>query len=523
MNKKVNIIFGICLSFISLIASLVIHVFYTPFLLKSVGDAEYGIFSYALSITSWITILSSALTAAYIKYINIAEKKDKEKGPSKFNGLLITLFLIIDLIVCVVFFIFFVLFKTNTIVIGSFSGQERELFNLLFLISGTQLIISIPMNVFSLYITFKSRFIYLKFISLLTTVSPYLISIPFLLSGAGVISFLLINSVVLVVSFLLNAGFSIFVLKQKFSFKFKSLISDGMLRSILFFTFAMLFIEIVDKLNATSDKIILGSFVSAESVTYYQLGLSFTEFLTTLSLAISTVFIPTINSLHASGQKEKINTLFLDTSFVQMLLLFFVVGGFASCGREFITLWVGQDKSICYWIALSLLLISIAPLSQNVANEVQKAYNLYLFRIKVNFISVLINVSISIVLIFILGKDYAILACLLGTLSTSLVSKWIILSFYNSKKIGLPMNKYWINILKFLAIAVSGFGFAFFVNFVFSKYVSQSKLILFLVTGFAYCLIYVPFCLVAFKKENAKILNVLKGIFKKQSEGFTNE
>ena len=495
ISTKKNISIGIVLSLFTLVLSLILHVFYTRFLVNSVGDTNYGVYAYALSITNWLTLLSSAVFSAYIRFVTKQKKEHGEEGVAKTNTFFLLLFLLFDIVSALFLCVFFICLLNGNIVY-----QEKDLLFYLLLISGIQVLFSIPANIFSLYISYQKKHIWIKITNLIATILPPLITIPFLIKGFSIITVLIIQAAVLIFTYFLNFCFAVFSLKEKFIFK-KFFFDKETIKQITIFVLFMVMIEVVDRLNATSDKLILGSIENGNYVhlvTVYQLGLSFSEFFASLSIAILTVFIPTIHESVVSENKPKIDKTFKYTYVTQMLLLFLFFGGFVACGREFIHLWKPEHPEIFY-IALVLLFIRLVPLSQNSANEVQKAFNKYKFRSIINAVFVAINIAISIVLIYVFGYDQAIWACLIGTVFSTVAAKWIILSIYNDKVIKLDMKSYWLDFLKCSVAVVIAFIPSLLLSFLLEKQ-GVTSLIRFFACGFLFVSIFSVIILFLFSK-----------------------
>ena len=87
MNKnEINIKIGAILAYINIAASVVVNIFFIPYLLKNVGDAQYGLYSFAISLTSMLTILSFGMTSAYTRFATIAKKEAGYDGVKKINS-----------------------------------------------------------------------------------------------------------------------------------------------------------------------------------------------------------------------------------------------------------------------------------------------------------------------------------------------------------------------------------------------------------------------------------------------------
>jgi O-antigen/teichoic acid export membrane protein len=63
-----------------------------------------------------------------------------------------------------------------------------------------------------------------------------------------------------------------------------------------------------------------------------------------ISTTIGSNFGPRVNRLAVEGKDEEIAELFIKISEIQLIILFLMVGGFASCGKDFIFAWLGGKQ-----------------------------------------------------------------------------------------------------------------------------------------------------------------------------------
>ena len=78
--KKVNQLkAGAMLSYVNLAISAVIPFFYTPIMLKLMGQAEYGLYSLANSVISYLSLLTFGMGGAVIRYITKFKSEENKK------------------------------------------------------------------------------------------------------------------------------------------------------------------------------------------------------------------------------------------------------------------------------------------------------------------------------------------------------------------------------------------------------------------------------------------------------------
>lgn len=444
---------GICISYLSLACSLILYILYTPFLLKHIGDIQYGLKSFVDSITSWMTVLSSAMASSYIRFATIEKKKNADNGLSTVNGVYFGLFSLAALLSVCVSIIVFVLFSSGTIPLNNYSSEQKDLILALLVISSSIVILSIFSSLFSLFEEFNQKYIWLRTVSLLTTVLHAVVAIPFLLHGCNVIAVVLCTLGVNVFFLLLNLVYCFKHLKFRFLF-LRDTSTKSLIRSIIVFSFYILLNTLVDEINNNADKIILGFLSTPQMVTRYQLGMTFSTYMAVASVAVSSSFIPRVNYLVANKRYEEVNKTFLKVSKIQMIVVFTIIGGFASCGKDFVFAWVGTDKIDAFYVGLTLLFLDSVPLTENIGIEVQRAMNKHKFRAFAYIIIALINVIISVILVYCLPKDKAILGCLIGTVFAAISGTWISMNIYNEKAIHLPIKQYFREYSKYLIITV---------------------------------------------------------------------
>ena len=500
-NKNIKI--GIVISYITLIVSVLIGFLFTPFCLNKLGDVEYGLRSFASSMSSYLSILSFGLSAAYIRYRLVSIKKDEQNGEAKFNSIYLLLFVIIGLISMLAGCILVLLIKNGVISTSKYTIEERSILLKLVSILVINVSLSFPLGVFTQYATAKEKFIWTKSIILLTDILNIGFSVIVLIIGYKSIALTFVSLIVSIIIGALNIIFAIVNLKMKFCFKLAK--EDfSILKDMLSFSFFVGLNTIIDELNSQADPVIIGFMLGAEYVTIYNLARQFRTYLVTMSTAISSSFAPRIYEYELSGNTEKVNELFTFVSSLQLFILFLIVGGFASCGKEFTILWLGEGKIESYYLAIPIMGMSIVPLSQNISIEVQRARKKHKFRAGVYLLIAILNVFISIILCNYIGMW----GCMLGTLISLIIGQYICINIYNSKIIKLPIKNYWLNFIRLLVPTLIAFCFSCLCDYL-KIYVKHTVILLF-IKGFVFVIIYLLTNFLFNKKLIGKIYKQLR-------------
>ena len=287
--------------------------------------------------------------------------------------------------------------------------------------------------------------------------------------------------------------------------------NSSVIKAIVIFSSFIILNTIVDRINNEVDKTLLGIMVNAGSVTMYTLSKTFNAYLLTLSVSISGTFAPRIHELVASNKRDELGQLFLKVANSQLFILCLITGGFIACGYPFINMWLGEDRSMVYYYAIPFMILDIVALSCNFGIEVQRAMNKHKFRAVLYIALALMNVVISIFMVNILPKEYAIWGVTIGTIFSVVSGNWIILNIYNQKKIGLPMSRYFLILIKYVLITTVAAAIPVIINKIILP-TGLSNSLVFAIGGILFVILYL-LLLLAFDKKMLKF--IIEKVFKK--------
>lgn len=503
-NTKV----GIMLSYVTLGVSIIGALFVTPRVLNALGDQQYGLYSFATSITAWLTVISGALAASYLRFVT---KDKKESGTTgKTNTLYLKLFSILGVSAFIILGIVVTVIKISGLKLSQYSDESNNLILILLVISGLQILISLIFSVFGHFNTYKRQFIFARTLSLCISIVTYALNLIFAILTKTVISIAVISLCLSTISSLITMIYCRRSLKMDFE-KAPLKENKSIIRGIIIFSSFIILNTVVDRINSEVDKTILGIMVNAESVTIYTLAKSFNSYLLILSVSISGVFAPRVHELVAGGKKKELGELFIKVSTCQLVILCLVTGGFISCGLPFVKMWLGDARMMVYYHAIPFLILDVVALSCNFGIEVQRAMNKHKFRAILYIILALINVGISVLLVYLLPKEYAIWAVTIGTVFSVITGNWIVLNIYNHKVVGLPMIKYLLNLLKYIGMTTVAVVIPYFVCCFVSNKLS-SNFAIFLIGGSIFMVLY---SLLLFIFDKKTVVFLYKKIFRK--------
>lgn len=470
---------GVVLSYTQMILTNLISIIFTPIVIRILGQDEYGIMSLASTVIGYLSLLKLGLGSSYNYFYHKQKKEANEDGVAKLNGMYVTIFSVIAL---VVFVIGMAIVTNAKSVLGSeITENELEIAKKLMFISVLSVTFSMPTSVFSSYIVVHERFIFSRIVNIIFTISGNLVRLTLLFMGFRSVEITISAFILTIINVLTTIVYSVKVLKIKFNFSGFQL---KMLKSMFAFSFFIFLNQIVDQINWSIDKYIIARFYGAASVAVYSIGASLNNYYVTISSTISGVFSPRINKMVSAETDDKTLTdLMIKVGRIQFLVLSLVFSGLLFFGEYFIVgYYAGTGYEDAYKVVLILCTPVTVPLIQNVGIEIQRAKNKHRFRSVVYLIMAFFNLGISIPLC----KHFGIIGCAIGTAIGITLANVIIMNIYYHKTLGLNMFRFWKSIFRILPSEIIPVLFGFFIL----KIVKVNSLPEFLIFGVLYVLVF---------------------------------
>lgn len=470
---------GVVLSYVGMIAQSLISIIYTPIMLRILGKSEYGLYSLVNSVVGYLGLLSFGFGSAYIRYYAKYRVKDDEEGIARLNGMFMTIYTVIGVIALIAGFI--LLGNINSIFGSGLTTSELDTAKVLMVLMIINIAISFPVSVFSSYVTANEQYLFQRILNLINCVLNPFLALPLLLLGYKSISLVVVSTVITIISAVTNMWYCFKKLNMKFIFKG---FQFGLLKEMFVFSSYIFLNMIVDQINWSVDKFLLGRYAGTVVVAIYAVGSQINTYYLNFSTSISSVFIPKVNRIVSETNDNKVLTdLFIKVGRVQFIVLSLIFTGFVWFGHKFISMWAGSGYDDAYIIALLLIMPATIPLIQNLGIEIQRAKNMHKFRSVLYFFIAIANVFISIPLC----KAYGGIGAAIGTTLSLLIGNGLIMNIYYHKKVGLDMKKFWISILKF----IPSFIIPSIVGYVFKYIIGIDNVIKFVVLAIIYAIVFI--------------------------------
>lgn len=437
---------GVILSYIGQLINIFVGLIYTPIMLRLVGQSEYGLYQLVNSVVSYLSLLSLGFGSSYLRFYSKYKVKDDEESIAKLNGMFMIIFCIIS-VICVLCGTIMVE-RIHDIFGTGLTEREYVKAKILMELLIINLAMTFPNSVFNCSITASERFLFQKLLIVIQNLFNPFLSLPLLIMGYGSIGMVSVTTFLTFIVLLSNIYYCFKKLHIRFIFHgFKI----GLLKEMWVFTFFIFINQIIDQINWSVDKFLLGRFAGTTAVAVYGVGGQINSLYLQFSTSISNVFVPKVNRIVAeSNNNTKLTILFTKVGRIQFMVLGLILSGFVFFGHSFVEIWAGQEYEDSYVIALLLIVPVTVPLIQNLGIEIQRAKNMHKARAIVYLFIALANVAVSIPLIKLMGP----IGAALGTAISLFAGNILFMNWYYHFRIEIDMIYFWKEIMKFISALI---------------------------------------------------------------------
>ena len=444
MCMKINQIkVGAVLSYLSMGLSTVISLVYTPIMIARLGDSEYGVYNLVLPIISYLNLLSFGLGSAYVRYYSRFKVEDNKQGMARINGMFLVTYSVLGALVLAIGL--FLTFHGNIIIGQKLTAEEIALGEKLLRIMTVNAALYFPVSVFESHVTINERYLFQKIVYMGKQVLNPLIMIPLLLLGFRSVTMTVTALVFTVLSGAINIYYCLIKLHMPFDFRkydFK------LMREMMGFTFYVFLGIVVENINWSIDRLMMGWVHGTTAVTVYTVASQLNVFYLSFSNAVTNVLTPRVHRMVAEKQSNMALTrLFAKAGRLQFILLACIFLGFVAVGETFVVLWGGDEQfRVDYIVTLLLFASIILPAIQTVGIEIQRAKNMHKFR----SVTYLIVAVINAILLWPACYYWQGIGAAACVLLTTVFGQIIPMNWYYYRRIGLNIPWFWKKICQLL-------------------------------------------------------------------------
>ncbi len=448
---------GVILSYLNMILNMCISIFFTPFLIRVLGDAEYGVYRIVQSFAGQLSIMTFGVCAIVTRNVAFFDAQNKPKEKENFLFMALCISVVMAVLVGIVGSALYSL--TDVAFSNSLSQQEISTAKTLVILFVINTIFVVLNDGFTGMIIGHEKFVVARSIKTVKLVLRVLSLIVLLSLGFKSIALVVTDLALCVLCFAFEAFYCFAILKEKVKFHY---FDKQMFKTSIVFSCAVFFQALINQVNQNMDSTILGIMVSPEIVTMYSLALTLYTTYNSFSIAATTVFIPQATKMVANNAtSDELTDLVAYTGRYAFMLAGLILTGFVLFGETFLTLWVGSGYTRAYTVALILMIPMTIPLVQNTCECILDAKLKRMSQSLILLATAVINLLVSVILV----RHIGYIGAAIGTALAVITGNIIMMNIFYHKCIHLKIGRMFKNIFhRLLACIVGACLIGFFIR-----------------------------------------------------------
>ncbi len=455
MSKKRSV--GLGLSYLNTIVSMICGLFLSSFLLRQLGDTDYGIYQTMSSFANYLVLLEFGTGTVLSR--NLVAARARKESELQIEKNISTVWTItaalssVILLVSVLFYLFIPAVYSNTL-----NPEQIQLGKKIFALIVIFLLSSFASQTLNGIILAYENYTFSAAVSIVKLLSRTALLIALIANFKNAVIIALVDAC-------MGVGIALFTyLYCRRSFRIKINFRNFdilILKASLPLCIAIFLQAIVNQSNSIVGKFILGVMAGPEDVSLYSVGLYVFSIFSSLSVIPVSMYVPQVTKDVANG----LEGLDLTKTLVQPCRLIVLVGGsivfgFISCGQQFIDIVYGTEYSLAWIISIILMLPSFLNESNAVVLNVLDVKNKRIVRSWLLMITTVINILMTIVGI----KYFGIVAAAAATGISKLI-QFVMMNIYYQKAVDIKIGYLFKHIFKgILPYQVLGAAVGYFIG-----------------------------------------------------------
>ena len=431
---------GAVLNYVIIALNAMVGLLYTPFLIHSLGQSEYGLYSLVVPVVGYLTLLDFGFGNAVIRYTAKYRAEGRLREQYEMWGMFLVLYCVIAIIAFLAGLGLY--FSIENLFGETMTSYEIGRAKLLTIILVFNLCINFPFAIFGAILSAYEEFVFQKVVNIVRIILNTVVMIILLTQGFKSVALVVVQTVLNVATMLLNLWYCchkihIRIVFGRFNWSF--------LKEVAIYSFWIFLNAIMDKIYWSTGQFVLGAVSGTIAVSVFAVGIHLQSMYMTFSTAISSVFLPRVSMMVAQGDNKKsISDLFIRTGRIQFLIMSLILCGFIVFGRPFIRFWAGVEYGDSYIITVLFFASLFVPLIQNVGITILMARNQMRFR---SLLYIIIAV-ISLIGQIYLSKVFGSVGCAIAIAVALVVGQGLLMNVYYKQCQSIDISDFWKQIIR---------------------------------------------------------------------------
>jgi O-antigen/teichoic acid export membrane protein len=419
------------------VAMLAVGFFLQPFIVHRLGNVAYGVWVLAISSINYLLMLDLGMASSVVRFISKGHATQNHQESSEALSAVLWVRLQISVLVLLLSGGLAAVFPHIFKVPPALAIDAREAL----LLIGVTTAISMSFGVFGSALSALNRYDIKSYVTLIQLSVRVIGVVAVLRSGHGIVAIACCEFVAAVVG---NALLAYLARKIYPEMRIKlGKPTPEVLHKIWSYSLYAFLITVAIQLVYQSDNMVVGAFVSASAVTFYNIGNTLCRYTQQVVSAMNATFTPAASAYEATGDMEGLRALYSNGTRATLAISLPIVLTLIIRGSTFIGVWMGPQYSRTSGIVLVILATALLfSLPNNTAGSIAFGVGKHKMTAWWAIGEGIANLTLSIIL----ARRFGLYGVAIGTLVPSLVIQLIMWPIYVSRLVDVSFVQVFRNV-----------------------------------------------------------------------------
>jgi O-antigen/teichoic acid export membrane protein len=440
--SPVKLIFqNVSANYIVIATELLIGVFMLPFNVSHLGQSAYGLWILVASLTIYFSLLDMGYGMALVRFAAKYRAKDDQRALNETASTMFCVFSGVGLLA----FMVALLIALNLNRFFPLTPEQAKIGRVVLLSLSAYVALGFPFSVFGAIVNGFQRQYLNGVVAFVTAITVAAVNVAVLLAGYGLAELVLATTGVRIVSYFIYAlnAYRVFpALRIRLQY-----FQRERLREITGFSVFILIIDLANKLNYSTDAIVIGAFMGTSAVAIWAVAQRLIEIVQRLTDQLNAVLFPVVVDSSTVQRADRLQKILVQGTRLSLAMVVPLATVLGLLARPLIMIWVGPQFSDSVNVIYILSIVVALRVGNATSAVILKGADLHKFLAIANLSMAIGNIVLSVLLV----RVYGLIGVAIGTLIPMIVIACFVVFPRACRRVGLSL---WTVILSSVVPAV---------------------------------------------------------------------
>ncbi len=434
MTMSVQIMRNILSNWGSFAMGAVIQFMMMPFLVRHLGDTQYGIWVLIMSFTGFLGLFDFGISGSVVKYVAEFKAKKEDDELNRVCSSAFYMFVAAGIAVFLISVVIALKFVHN------FKIPQEELASarLVTIIIGLQIGLSLPLGFFTGFMRGIQRYDHLAVISIAMLIVRTVVIVLLVLMGYRLVAIAVTYFFSTLAAGVIRAVY-VFRGSRRLHLR-PGLINRDTLAMVGRYSLLLFVYYLATRLVFSIGHLVIGYYLAAAFVTIYAIPHRLVDELRVVIMSTG-VFQPAVSHLNAQGRTAAVHKVLVNGTKYSMMVVLPIAAAYVAIGDIFISLWIGPRYALAgYPILLILTFAVTANVTQYASTQILQGISKHGSLAYITIAEAAVNLGLSILLV----RRYGITGAAIGTLVPMVCANLVCIPWYTCRQLKLSLASFFM-------------------------------------------------------------------------------